>query len=94
MTSEDLNDRLAKEPVTVECPICRHRQWMRSTPGRCDQCGSEIAIYETRPAARAALEALVAEGRVAYLDEIAGEDEAGRGLFAVVANRTFRRPER
>lgn len=89
MTSDALNERLAHEPAEVECPICRHRQWMGAATGRCDQCGSEIQILGDRDAALARVDALVEEGRVAYLSEIRRPSGA-RGLFAVVANRRFR----
>jgi hypothetical protein len=83
MSSEALKERLARSPAKVECPICRHRQWQAAPEGRCDQCGSEVAIYETREEAAGALDALVARGRLAYLRDAEG------GLFAVIANRTF-----
>lgn len=86
--SEDLSARLAREPVKVECAICRHRQWFGATAGRCEQCGSEITLYADRTPAREALDALVAAGRVAFLSETEG------GLFAVIANRSFARPAR
>lgn len=85
MPSDDLTARLRRDPVTVECPICRHRQRVAAAEERCDQCGSEIVLYESREAARRALDGWVDEGRVAYLREIA-ED-----LFAVIANRAFRK---
>lgn len=86
--TDELNERLDRQPVQVECPLCRHRQWLDATPGRCDQCGSEIEVFDDREAARAALEALHEEGRVAYRMEITRP-----GLWAVVANRSFRRHE-
>lgn len=92
MTSDSLDERLAREPVLVECPICRHRQPVAESSGRCDQCGSEIEVFDDRAAAREALDALVEEGRVAYLREVRGPGGPA-GLFAVVANRGFRKPE-
>ena len=88
MTNEDLEARLDREPVKVECPLCRHRQWLDATPARCDQCGSEIEVHADRDAARSAVEELHERGRVAYRMEI-----RGAGLWAVVANRSFRRPD-
>lgn len=85
MPSDELTDRLRRNPVKIECPICRHRQWLGASEGRCDQCGSEIALYADRASAEERLDALVAEGRVAYLHV------APKGLFAVIANRSFRR---
>lgn len=91
MTDEErLDARLEREPVEVECPICRHGQRLGSASGRCDQCGSEISLYRDRPEASRALDALVDEGRVAYLTEVG--PRAGGPLWAVVANRAFRRP--
>lgn len=88
--TEDLNRRLAEEPVKVECPLCRHRQWLDATPGRCDQCGSEIEIFGDRADAEEALAGLHEEGRVAYRIDVSGG--IGRpGLWAVVANRRFPR---
>ena len=84
MASERLTQRLARERLKVECPICRHRQWLSASEERCDQCGSEISLYEDREAAQRALDAMTAEGRVAFLRDVAGD------LFAVIANRTFR----
>lgn len=84
MSSEDLERRLEQEPVQVECPICRHRQWLHASSGRCGQCGSEIALFGQREPAESALAELVAGGRVAYLVR------AG-GLHAVIANRSFGR---
>lgn len=83
MSQETLQDRLARQPAKVECPICRHRQWLSAPRGRCDQCGSEIALFEDRAEAARAMEAFVAGGRLAYLVDAEG------GLFAVVANRAF-----
>ena len=85
MPPDDMKARLAREPAQVECAICRHRQWLSAPQGRCDQCGSEITLFERRDEAERSLEALVREGRVAYLRETPG------GLYAVVANRLFRR---
>ena len=85
MASEGLTQRLARAPLKVECPICRHRQFVTSAEERCDQCSSEIALYEDREAARQALDALTDAGRVAFLRELDG------GVFAVIANRTFPR---
>jgi ribosomal protein S27E len=85
MPSEDLIARLAREPVRVECPICRHRQNLAAPEGRCDQCGSELAIFTGREAAQRKLDELIADGRVAYLSELQND------LFAVVANRSFRK---
>lgn len=85
--TDDLDERLDREPVDVECPLCRHRQWLDATPGRCDQCGSEIVVFDDREAARSAVDALHDEGRVAY------RLEPRPGLWAVVANRSFRRRE-
>lgn len=84
MTSDALKARLARERAQVECAICRHRQWLAAPQGRCDQCGSEIALFEDREAADRALDELTAQGRVAFLRELAG------GLYAVIANRVFR----
>ena len=83
MSVEELSARVERDPVRVECPICRHRQWLRSATGRCDQCGSEIALYASRSSAEEALEALVGNGRLAYLTEPAPD------LWAVIANRAF-----
>jgi hypothetical protein len=77
-----LSQRLEREAVPVECPICRHRQWLSTTDGRCDQCGSVIELFERRDDARAALEGLQAAGRTGYL-------VPGPGFFAVVTNRAF-----
>lgn len=85
MTSDSLKARLAREPAQVECAICRHRQWLAAPQGRCDQCGSEIALFEDREAADLSLDDLTAQGRVAFLRELAN------GLYAVIANRVFRR---
>lgn len=74
--------RLEREAAPVECPICRHRQWLSATVGRCDQCGSGIELFELRDDARAALDGLQAVGRTSYL-------VPGPGFFAVVSNRTF-----
>jgi hypothetical protein len=84
MTSDTLKARLAREPAEVECAICRHRQWLAAPHGRCDQCGSEIALFEDREAADLSLDDLTAQGQVAFLRELAG------GLYAVIANRVFR----
>lgn len=83
MREGNLQDRLAREPARVECPICRHRQWLSGSIGRCEQCGSEIELFESREEAAGALEELTREGRVAF------QVEAGKGLFGVVANRKF-----
>ena len=88
MKKDDLETRLDREPAKVECPLCRHGQWIDATPARCDQCGSEIALFADRDGARSALEELQDEGRVAYRMEVPGRD-----LWAVVANRSFRRSE-
>lgn len=85
--SETLDRRLEQEPVKVECPLCRHRQWLDATPGRCDQCGSEIEVFADRRAAKAALDDLRDQGRIAYRIEVSGGP--GEGLWAVVANRRF-----
>lgn len=85
MPSDDLNARLRHSPVTVECPICRHRQRVAAAEERCDQCGSEITLFESREAGRRVLEASLDDGRVAYLRDIPG------GLFVVIANRSFRK---
>lgn len=87
MSQREVNERLQHETVKVECPICRHRQWLNVTPGRCDQCGSEITVYGERGEAQEALDDLVGQGRVAYMQEPV------RGLFAVIANRAFGRSE-
>lgn len=83
MSEEGLRARLEREAAQVECKICRHRQWLSAPTGRCDQCASEIELFESREAAAAALDELSREGRVAFLVE------AGKGLFGVVANRKF-----
>ena len=83
MTDDELSLRLERDPVRVECPICRHRQRVGSTAGRCDQCGSEIRMYASRSAAEEALEGLVSHGRLAYVAE------AARDVWAVIANRAF-----
>lgn len=83
MSQDNLQERLAREPARVECPICRHRQWLSGATGRCDQCGSEIELFESREEAAGALAELTREGRVAF------QVEAGEGLFGVVANRKF-----
>jgi hypothetical protein len=83
MPSEELTARLAREPVRVECPICRHRQQLAAADGRCDQCGSEFTIFPDRETAQSKLDALIADRRVAYLRELPGD------LFVVVANRSF-----
>jgi hypothetical protein len=87
--SDALSERLGREPAEVECPICRHRQYLGAATGRCDQCGSEIEIVEDRGTAEQRLDELSNEGRVAYLRELQRPASA-RGLFAVVANRRFR----
>lgn len=84
MPADDLTARLAREPERLVCPLCRHRLTLPAPAGRCEQCGSEVHLYDDRQAARAALEALTGAGRVAYLTE------TERGLFAVTANRSFR----
>jgi DNA-directed RNA polymerase subunit RPC12/RpoP len=83
MSADDLKARLSRAPATIECPICRHRQWLSAVEGRCDQCGSEIALLDDREAASRKLDEATAAGRVAFLRELPG------GLFAVVANRAF-----
>lgn len=91
--SEEVNARLESDPVQVECPICRHRQWLDSAEGRCDQCGSEIEIHSDRESARAALDALLEEGRVAYLNAVSGSGPRPE-LWVVVANRAFGSPRK
>lgn len=81
-TGEGLGARLEREAVAVECLVCRHRQWLSATRGRCDQCSSGIELFERREDAQAAMEELAAAGRVGYL-------VPGAGFFAVVSNRTF-----
>ncbi len=88
MSTKERLSRLASEPVKVECPICRHRQWLSTRSGRCDQCGSEITLFEDRESATSTLEELSGQGRLAYLRDVAD------GVFAVIANRGFRAPER
>ena len=83
MSERDLSERLRHDAAKVECPICRHRQWTTVAIARCDQCGSEIRLFDERADAESALEALGEERRVAYLTELAD------GIFAVVANRKF-----
>ena len=83
MSDEGLSARLDREPAQVECKICRHRQWLSAATGRCDQCSSDIELFESREAAATALDQLSREGRVAFLVD------AGKGLFGVVANRKF-----
>lgn len=83
MSEQDLSARLEAQPITVECPICRHNQRLGTTSGRCDQCGSEIDLYDERRTAEERLGELISVGRVAYLREI------GRDVFAVIANRSF-----
>ncbi len=83
MSAEDLKERIARARAKVECPICRHRQWLAEPEGRCDQCGSEITVFETHEDADRALAELTEQGRLAYLREL------GAGLFAVSANRAF-----
>jgi DNA-directed RNA polymerase subunit RPC12/RpoP len=85
MSPDDVKARLAREAAKVECPICRHRQWLSAPVGRCDQCGSEIILFDVREDAERSLEGFIREGRVAYLRELAG------GLYAVIANRAFPR---
>ena len=84
MTSDTFKARLVREPAQVECAICRHRQWLAAPRSRCDHCGSEISLFEDREAADLSLDDLTAQGRVAFLSELAG------GLYAVIANRVFR----
>lgn len=91
--TDDLNQRLAEEPAKVECPLCRHRQWMDATPGRCDQCGSEIEVFDDRAAADEALAGLHEDGRVAYRIEVSSGIGGRDDLWAVVANRRFPRPK-
>ena len=83
MPIEELTDRLTRQPVHIECPICRHSQRLSATVGRCDQCGSEFSVFPDRERAQEQLDGLIATGRVAYLREAAG------GLFVLVANRSF-----
>lgn len=83
MPDEELRARIERDPVRVECPICRHRQRVGSIASRCDQCGSEIALYGSRAEAEEALDALVTDGRLAYVTEAATD------LWAVIANRAF-----
>lgn len=83
MEDEKLSARLERDPVRVECPICRHRQRVGSTASRCDQCGSEITVYGSRAAAEQVLEDLVSHGRLAYVTEPVPD------LWAVIANRAF-----
>jgi len=83
MSPESLESRLDRQATKVECPICRHRQWLSAPRGRCDQCGSEIALYEDREAAARAHDELAGEGRLVYLAETSD------GLYAVIANRAF-----
>ncbi|MGH7558209.1 MAG: hypothetical protein ACREMD_10630 [Gemmatimonadota bacterium] len=83
MTDEKLSARLERDPVRVECPICRHRQRVGSTTSRCDHCGSEITVHGSRSVAEEALEDLVSNGRLAYLTEPVPD------LWAVIANRSF-----
>jgi hypothetical protein len=83
MPSEALTARLAREPVQVECPICRHRQQLAAARGRCDQCGSEFSIFPDRETAQSELDAMITDGRVAFLRELPGD------LFVLVANRSF-----
>jgi hypothetical protein len=83
MPSKELTARLAREPAQVECPICRHRQRVAAVDGRCDQCGSEFTIFPDRETAQSRLDAMIAEGRVAFLRELPGD------LFVLVANRAF-----
>ena len=85
--ARDLSERLERETVGIECAMCRHRQWLSTVRGRCDQCGSEILLFLDRDAARAALDGFGSEGRVAYLGEKAG------GLYVVIANRAFQPPD-
>lgn len=86
MPNDSLSDRLAAEPVLVDCPICRHREQMESQTGRCGQCGSEIALFDNAGSAKEALNALIDSGRVAY------QRKAGNKIYAVIANRSFSRP--
>ena len=86
MPNDNLSDRLAAEPVLVDCPICRHREQMESPTGHCGQCGSDISLFDTAESAEAALNALIDSGRVAY------QRKAGKKIYAVIANRTFSRP--
>ena len=81
-TGNGLAARLEREAAPVECLICRHRQWLSVTSGRCDQCGSGIELFARRDDAQAALEGIQADGRIGYL-------VPGRGFFAVISNRTF-----
>jgi Zn finger protein HypA/HybF involved in hydrogenase expression len=84
-TGNGLASRLEREPAPVECLICRHRQWLSTTSGRCDQCGSGIELFERRDDAQAALDRIQADGRIGYL-------VPGPRFFAVVSNRTFGGP--
>ena len=83
---DNLSDRLASEPILIDCPICRHREQMESQTGRCGQCGSEISLFDSSESAKEALNALVDSGRVAYMRK------AGNKIYAVIANRSFSRP--
>jgi len=83
MSEEGLGARLERESAQVECPLCRHRQWLSGPTGRCGQCGSEIELFESREEAGRTLERLSQEGRVSFLVD------AGKDLWAVVANRKF-----
>ena len=83
---DSLSDRLASEPILIDCPICRHREQMESQTGRCGQCGSEISLFDSSESAKEALNALVDSGRVAYMRK------AGNKIYAVIANRSFSRP--
>jgi len=85
MGQDDLSERLRHDPAKVECPICRHRQWTTTRTTRCDQCGSEIRLYGEREEAERQLETLSEDGDVAYLTELSD------GVFAVIANRRFKR---
>jgi transcription initiation factor IIE alpha subunit len=83
---DSLSDRLASEPILIDCPICRHREQMESQTGRCGQCGSEISLFDSAVPAEESLNKLVDSGRVAYMRK------ADKRIYAVIANRSFSRP--
>lgn len=89
--SDAIDERLAREPAEVECPICRHRNHLSAAAAGCGQCGSEIVVLPDRAAAGERLAALAAAGRVGYLKEIRRPPSAV-GLWAVIANRRFGGP--
>lgn len=86
MPNDSLSDRLAAEPVLIDCPICRHREQMDTPTGHCGQCGSDIDLFDSSELATEALNALLDGGRVAYLRK------APKKIYAVIANRSFSRP--